>query len=151
MGTTEGAFVCFLCNPKWNGIRVGWAVIGYTLCCRSFWLCMWIAPSGVGGQDLTYFVASLTTHGHWTTHAKTNISKVFMESILNDVCQCVAHCPAELFSSPFRARNPGRSSDSNSPHNLESVGQTWGPGAYTPRDKRSMVKLIFFWFSRWRN
>ena len=48
------------------------------------------------------------------------------------------------FNSPLRARNPERSSDSNSPQNLGSGGQNLGPGAYTPRDKRPMVKLQFF-------
>ena len=48
------------------------------------------------------------------------------------------------FNSPFRARSPEGSSVSNSPQNVGSVGQNLGPGAYIPRDKGSMVKLIFF-------
>ena len=40
----------------------------------------------------------------------------------------------ELFNSPFRARNPERSPDSNSPQNLGSVGQNLGSrGIYTQR------------------
>ena len=58
----------------------------------------------------------------------------------------------EPFNSPFRARSPERNSDSNSPQNLGSVGQNLGSRAYIPRDKRSMVKLeFFFWLSRWQN
>ena len=50
----------------------------------------------------------------------------------------------EPFISPFRIRNPERSSYSNSPQNLGSVGRKLGAGANIPRDKGSMVKLNFF-------
>ena len=35
-------------------------------------------------------------------------------------------------------------SESKAPENLGSVGQNLDPGAYTPRDKRSMVKVDYF-------
>ena len=57
----------------------------------------------------------------------------------------------EPFNSPIRARNPERSSDSNSPQNLGSVGQNLDPGAYTPGDKRSTVKLYFFFVLKMAN
>ena len=51
----------------------------------------------------------------------------------------------EPFNSPFRARNPERSPDSNSAQNLGSVGQKLGSrGIYTQRYKRSVVKLDVF-------
>ena len=40
------------------------------------------------------------------------------------------------------ARNPGRTSDSNFPQNLGSVGQNLGSRAYIPRDKRPMVNFF---------
>ena len=52
----------------------------------------------------------------------------------------------EPLNSPFQARNPERSSDSNFPQYLGSVSQNLGSGAYTPRDKRSIVKLLFLTF-----
>ena len=48
----------------------------------------------------------------------------------------------EPFNSPFRARNPERSSDSISSKNLGSVGQNLGPGAFVPRDKGSMFFFL---------
>ena len=50
----------------------------------------------------------------------------------------------EPFNSPFRARDPERTSDSNSPQNLGPLGQNLAPAAYTPRDKMPMVKLDLF-------
>ena len=47
-----------------------------------------------------------------------------------------------LFNSPFRAWNPQWSSNPNSLQNLGLVGKTWETGAYIPRDKRSMAKLV---------
>ena len=52
----------------------------------------------------------------------------------------------EPFNSPCRARNPERSSNSDSPQNLGSAGQNLGPGAYAPRDRSSMVKWFLFDF-----
>ena len=55
------------------------------------------------------------------------------------------------FNSPFRARNPERSSDSDSPQNLGSVGQNLGPGALHPEIKGQWLNWDFFWRPRWRN
>ena len=58
----------------------------------------------------------------------------------------------EPFNSPFRARNPERSSDSNSPQNLGSVSQNLGSWAYTPRDKLKgqWLNQLFFESGEWR-
>ena len=51
----------------------------------------------------------------------------------------------EPFNSPFRARNPERSSDSNSPQNLGSVSQKLGvPGHIYPEIKGQWLNWIFF-------
>ena len=49
----------------------------------------------------------------------------------------------EPFSFPFRPPNPERSSDSN-------FRRIWGPAAYAPGDKRSMV-TFFFENGEWQN
>ena len=61
----------------------------------------------------------------------------------------------EPFNSPFRSRNPERTSDSNSPQNVGSVGQNLGSrGIYTryPEIKGQWLNRSFFFENgEWRN
>ena len=52
----------------------------------------------------------------------------------------------ETFNSPLWAWNPERTSDSNYLQYLGTIGQTRGPGAWIPRDKRSADSFPFFGF-----
>ena len=57
----------------------------------------------------------------------------------------------EHFNSPFRALSPERSSDSNSPQNLGSVGQLGGSGHIYPEIKGQWLNYYFFENGEWRN
>ena len=58
----------------------------------------------------------------------------------------------EPVNSPFRTRSPKRTSYIDSPWNFGvGIFWTWSPGAYIPRDKKSIVKCFRYYFQGGEN